>query len=117
MDRPDAELSILLTDDREIEELNRHYRNRDRPTDVLAFPQTQMGMEKTGSGPDLLGDVVISLDKAEAQAGEEGIPVESEMRRLLAHGTLHLLGFDHETSEEDVRAMRELEDKYVEMGD
>ncbi len=115
MDRPEAELSILVTDDREIEGLNRNYRNRGRPTDVLAFPQTQVSPEQKSSGPTLLGDVVISLQRAEAQALEQGVPLESEMRRLLAHGVLHLLGFDHEISIENAGDMRKLEDKYAEL--
>lgn len=100
---PDAELSILLCDDPTIHELNRDFRKKDRPTDVLAFAMRE------GEGgelhPDLLGDVVISIDTARRQAGEHSRSVSAEVTFLLAHGLLHLLGYDHRTAEED-RVMR-----------
>jgi probable rRNA maturation factor len=95
-----AELSIVLTDDAEIHALNRDYRGRDRPTDVLSFAQRE------GEGPvdeSLLGDVILSVPTAERQARERGQSVESELLELLAHGLLHLLGYDHEISEEEER--------------
>lgn len=97
----DAELSILLCDDETIHELNRVYRNKDRPTDVLAFAMRE------GEGavlhPGLLGDVVISVDTARRQARERGRTIVAEVTFLLAHGLLHLLGFDHQTREEERR--------------
>lgn len=113
LDRPDNELSILVTTDKEIRELNRQYRGLDYSTDVLAFPQLHSDNSPEVAGGGLLGDVVISHERAEVQASEQGILYDSEMRRLLAHGILHLLGFDHEGSESDAEAMRELEDKYT----
>ena len=112
LDRPDAELSVLVTGDDEIRELNRQYRDLDRPTDVLAFPQLHSDNSFGNAGHDLLGDVVISRQRAEAQAWEQGVGYDIEMRRLLAHGILHLLGYDHEGSDEDAAVMKELEDKY-----
>jgi len=110
--RSEAELSILITDDEEICSLNRDYRGIDRPTDVLSFSQIE------GEGPvvlpDLLGDVVISWETAQRQATELGHEVPTEIKRLLVHGVLHLLGFDHEKDEEAARAMREEEAKYLE---
>jgi probable rRNA maturation factor len=89
--RDDAELSVLLVGDRRIRTLNREWRGKDAATDVLSFPLS----EPPGIGP-LLGDVVISLDTALRRAKDEGRPVAAELDRYLAHGILHLLGYDHE---------------------
>lgn len=88
----DAELSVLLVDDRRIHELNRVYREKDRPTDVLAFPLDEEPVE---GAPRLLGDIVISLETALRQAESRKRDLFPEVRFLLAHGLLHLLGFDH----------------------
>ena len=88
-----VELSILLTDDREISALNRKFRKKSRPTDVLSFP---MGASPGPAAVRMLGDVVISVERAEEQAGALGIRLEEEMLRLLIHGVLHLCGYDHE---------------------
>ncbi len=91
--RADAELSVLFCDDSFIRELNQQWRQKDEPTDVLSF---EMG------DPVVLGDIVISLDTAARQAGERGHDLETELRVLLVHGLLHLLGHDHEVDGEDV---------------
>jgi probable rRNA maturation factor len=97
-----AELSIVLTDDRQIEVLNRTHRRKAKPTDVLAFP-----MDAAGAGPSgkmqLLGDVVISLETAARQARARRRPLMDEVTHLLAHGILHLAGFDHRTDAEERR--------------
>ena len=92
------ELSVLLTDDKKIRELNKKYRGQDRATDVLSFPQNE-GEENE---PDyhLMGDVVISTVTAKRQASQHGLSLEEEIVLLLIHGILHLLGFNHERSEE-----------------
>ena len=90
----DAELSVVLADDAFIRELNRSYRRIARPTDVLAFPMPTP-RSKTLVRERLLGDVIISLDTAARQAEEGGRPLVSEVTHLLAHGLLHLLGYDH----------------------
>jgi probable rRNA maturation factor len=87
-----CELSVALVSDRTIRRLNRSWRGKDRPTDVLSFPQ---GGTKASPGP--IGDVVISLHTALRQAEEGGWGLSRELRRLLAHGLLHCLGHDHET--------------------
>jgi probable rRNA maturation factor len=87
----DRELSVLLVGDRAIRSLNRRWRALDRATDVLSFP---LGMSP-GSGP-LLGDVVISMDTAARRARAERRDAGLELDRYLAHGLLHLLGYDHE---------------------
>jgi len=105
---PDVELSVLLCDDGTIHELNRRWRDVDRPTDVLAFP-----LAADGEAPAaLLGDVVISLDTAARQARRVGRPVLSEVTMLLAHGLLHLLGQDHRDRQEE-RRMRARTDVLV----
>jgi len=96
------ELSILFTDDTHIAELNRKYRGKDRPTNVLAFPMSDdPGDLESG----MLGDVVISVDTAMRESDEAGEPLDESIYRLLVHGFLHLLGYDHERSPEDERLM------------
>ncbi|MCU0676664.1 MAG: rRNA maturation RNase YbeY [Myxococcota bacterium] len=94
-----AELSILLCDDPTIHALNRDFRHKDKPTDVLAFAMRE------GEGGDLaggiLGDVVVSLDTARRQAAERGHAIASEITFLLAHGLLHLVGYDHRNDAEE----------------
>jgi probable rRNA maturation factor len=99
----EAELSIVLTNDDAIHALNRDYRQKDRPTDVLAFAMREG--ELGDIGLDLLGDVIISVDTARRQAAKAGHDVLAEVTMLLTHGVLHLLGWDHETAAKD-RAMR-----------
>lgn len=98
----DAELSVLLTNDAEIHELNREHRGKDRPTDVLAFPIDEEPAEDEPLR--VLGDVVISLDTADRQARSRRRELFAEVRFLLAHGILHLIGYDHGT----VREKREM---------
>jgi probable rRNA maturation factor len=102
-----AELSIALITNREIAKLNRRYRKKAGPTDVLSFP--------VGELPDgrlrLLGDVVISVERAEEQAKAGGWTLLEEIDRLLIHGILHLLGYDHERSKKEAQVMRALERK------
>jgi probable rRNA maturation factor len=103
--RHDAELSILLVTDRRIRALNRDWRAKDAATDVLSFPQS----EPPGAG-SLLGDVVISLDTAARRARAERRAVGAELDRYLAHGLLHLLGYDHERpGDARVMAVKEAE--------
>jgi len=86
-DGREAELSVTLVDDAEIERLNHEYRGRDRPTDVIAF--------SLGSPEQPLGDVYIGADQARRQAESLGVPLIEELLRLAIHGTLHVLGHDH----------------------
>ena len=92
------ELSVLLTDDKKIRELNKKYRGQDRATDVLSFPQNDR--EENELDYHLMGDVVISTVTAKRQASQHGLSLEEEIVLLLIHGILHLLGFNHERSEE-----------------
>ena len=98
-----TEVSLLLTDDTQIRQLNREYREVDSPTDVLAFSL----MEGEDFGGDLeehpLGDVVISVETAQRQAEAQGHDLERELDVLLVHGLLHLLGYDHADPEDETR--------------
>jgi len=82
--------------------LNAAYRGKDKPTDVLSF---ELDERPDPSGPPLLGDVVISVDTAARQAAARGVPLDAEVRLLLVHGILHLLGYDHERSASEARRM------------
>ncbi|WP_297887950.1 rRNA maturation RNase YbeY [Sulfurihydrogenibium sp.] len=102
-----VEISITLTDDETIKKINKEWRNKDKPTDVLSFPQGETVEYKY----KVLGDVIISLPYAKKQAEEIGHSYKEEIVRLLTHGILHLLGYDHETNEEDAKIMFDLQDK------
>jgi probable rRNA maturation factor len=98
----DSELSISFTDDIRMRELNLSYRQINRTTDVLSFPQ--------GEGPDftLLGDIIISLDTARRHSKSYGVTLHEELKKLVIHGVLHLLGHDHKKKKE-TQIMREKE--------
>lgn len=97
-----VEVSLMLTDDETIHEMNREYRGIDRPTDVLSFALEEGEEEEIFGGPEenLLGDIIISVETAVRQAEEYGHSVEREMSFLALHGMLHLLGYDHMEEEE-----------------
>jgi rRNA maturation RNase YbeY len=105
-----AELSVLLVNDPQIRALNAAYRDTDRATDVLAFPMH--GRRRPRRGPHLLGDIVISVDMAQRQAQADGDTLSAVAERLLIHGLLHLLGYDHEISEAEAQRMARRE-RYV----
>lgn len=109
------EVSVTLVDDDMIREINREYRNKDVPTDVLSFPLLENGEAGTEIDKDLdtgeivLGDIVISLERADEQSKEYGHSFEREVAFLTVHGMLHLLGYDHEREDErqEMRAREE----------
>src|SRR5205085_6990809 len=100
-----SEISFLLTDDNRVHQLNKLYRKKDRPTDVLAFAMREG--EFGGLAGDTLGDVIISVPTARRQAEEAGKDVLAEVTMLAAHGLLHLLGWDHDTPAKDRRMKAE----------
>lgn len=106
---PACEVSLFLTDDQGIQALNLMYRDLDQPTDVLSFPLDQDGMPTLPDVPTLLGDIVLSVERARDQADEYGHSFERELAFLVVHGVLHLLGYDHE-EEDERRAMRSREE-------
>ena len=91
-------MSILFVDDQRIQQLNREYRRKDRPTNVLSFSMREGEFAQVS--PELLGDVVISVDTTASEAEKAGISLGAHMTWLLIHGILHLFGFDHEQSEQ-----------------
>lgn len=101
----DCELSLLFTDDKHIAELNYRFLKREGPTNVLAFPMR--GDERSEPETPMLGDIVICLDAAMRDAKRGGESLNNAIDRLLIHGLLHLLGYDHERSEEEARRMEE----------
>jgi rRNA maturation RNase YbeY len=107
----DAELSILLTGDDPISVLNKRYLGREGPTNVLAFP---MGLAQHAPfDAGILGDVVISLDTALRESAKVGEPLERTVDRLLVHGVLHLMDYDHERSPSEARRMRKEEKRLL----
>src|SRR5262245_62846057 len=100
-----AELCLILVGDAEIRKLNAKFRKKDYPTDVLSFPAG----DQLPEGLSILGDVVISVEKARTQSKERRRTLNEEMVTLLIHGIVHLLGYDHERSAKDARIMERLE--------
>lgn len=117
----DAEVSITFTDNENIHKINLEHRGIDRPTDVLSFPMIEFDEEGNADFLELeydgdfvvLGDIVISTEQAILQADEYGHSVKRELAFLCAHSMLHLLGYDHEISEEDERIMFEKQDNIL----
>jgi len=105
--REDAELSVVLIGNAEMQRLNARFRHKDYPTDVLSFPAAN----NLPTEARLLGDVIISVDKAAAQAKEQRRTFDQEMVTLLIHGIVHLLGYDHERSAREARIMTRMEKK------
>ena len=95
-----GDLTIVLSDDDQLQELNRRYLGMDAPTDVLSFPASEMDPD---SRTAYLGDVLISVPRAEAQAAAAGHSLESEVQLLVVHGALHLLGYDHAQTDDRTR--------------
>ncbi len=111
LEQTKAELSIMFVGDRRMKQLNTQYRNIRKTTDVLSF---ESSIPFTPDDADnVLGDIVISVPKAEAQAKEYGSGFYDEITRLLIHGTLHLLGYDHEQTEYKARKMRKKEEELI----
>lgn len=96
----EGELSIILTNDARLHELNLNYLGVDAPTDVLSFPASETDPE---TGARYIGDILISMPRAQTQAEVAGHPLEAEVQLLVVHGVLHLLGHDHAEPEEKTR--------------
>lgn len=106
---PEAELALVLSDDPHLQDLNRSFRGQDKPTDVLSFPADPADpATQTAGEPPYLGDIIISVPRAAAQAQAAGQPLADELRLLAVHGLLHLLGYEDET-EAGAEAMRRME--------
>ena len=111
---PRLSASILFTSDDEVQALNREWRGKDKPTNVLSFPMLERDelIELPADGPpELLGDVSLACETCGREAAEKGISLETHASHLIVHGMLHLAGLDHEISAEDAAAMEALEIK------
>jgi len=106
--------SIAFTSDAEVHTLNREWRGKDKPTNVLSFPMLEredlLALAAEGP-PELLGDIALALETCQREAADKGISLEDHVTHLLIHGFLHLAGYDHESSNEDAREMEQLEIK------
>ncbi|MFO7784073.1 MAG: rRNA maturation RNase YbeY [Thermodesulfobacteriota bacterium] len=111
----EGELSILLTDDEEIARLNSRYRGKEGATNVLAFPMSES--PPAGSDAGMLGDIVVSMDTARRESDAFKTALPETVFRLLIHGLLHLLGYDHEASEEEASRMEETEKRLLSLVD
>ncbi|MGN0555423.1 MAG: rRNA maturation RNase YbeY [Candidatus Fimenecus sp.] len=110
-----AEISVTFVDDARIQELNKQHRNIDKATDVLSFPLGENGVYDVNpeTGAKLLGDIVISMERAVAQAEEYGHPLQREVAFLTVHSMLHLLGYDHVNGGLEAVHMREKEESVL----
>ncbi|WP_085833235.1 rRNA maturation RNase YbeY [Clostridium merdae] len=110
-----AEISVTFVNNEQIRELNRQYRDKDSSTDVLSFPMGENGEydENHDTGAKILGDIVLSMEKAVEQADRYGHSLEREVGYLCAHSMLHLLGYDHEQGGMDRVRMREKEEQVM----
>jgi probable rRNA maturation factor len=110
-----VEISVKFTSDDEIQALNAAYRNKDKATNVLSFPMIEAELLDSMAGADggelLLGDIALAHGVCVSEAQEKGIEVAAHATHLVVHGTLHLLGYDHETGEGDAERMEEVERK------
>lgn len=107
-----VEIAVRLTDDAEVQALNRDYRHKDKPTNVLSFPMVQPDLIdnlcNTDDGEILLGDIVLARETCEREASERDVSLEAHATHLIVHGTLHLLGYDH-MRDDEAEAMESLE--------
>jgi len=103
LDSPDGELSILIVDDQQIEVLNKEYLNKEGPTNVISFPMREGKFFNIN--PQLLGDVVISIETAGQEGKLAGITMEERFIQLLVHGILHLFSYDHEKTKQETHRM------------
>jgi len=111
---PRLSASLLFTSDEEVHTLNREWRQRDKPTNVLSFPMLErsdlLALAPDGP-PELLGDIALAYETCAREATEKGISIQAHTAHLIVHGLLHLAGYDHELGEEHAEAMEALEVK------
>ncbi|WP_100406757.1 rRNA maturation RNase YbeY [Bacillus solitudinis] len=116
----EVELSISFVDNKRIQEINRQYRDKDQPTDVISFALNEQDEEEldivSEDMPNVLGDIIISVPRIQEQATEYGHSFERELAFLTIHGFLHLLGYDHETEEEEKEMFSRQEEILAEYG-
>lgn len=110
LDLHDARITIIVTDNSYIRKINREYRSIDRPTDVISFANRDNPFPDIDASQEEIGDIYISVEQAERQSHEYRTSLLDEMKRLIIHGILHLVGYDHERSDEDEEIMLQKED-------
>ena len=111
---PRLSASLLFAGDAEVHALNKEWRGKDRPTNVLSFPmlaRDELLSLPLAGPPELIGDIVLALETCSREAAEKGIALDTHATHLMIHGLLHLAGYDHETSPENAAAMESLEIK------
>ncbi|WP_334182912.1 rRNA maturation RNase YbeY [Novosphingobium sp.] len=114
LDNPRLLASLLFTSDEEVHVLNREWRAKDKPTNVLSFPMLERAdlLDLAPDGPpEMLGDLALAFETCAREAEEKGVSVEHHASHLIVHGLLHLAGLDHEISDADAEAMEALETK------
>lgn len=116
----DSEVSVTFVTNEMIRDINREYRGKDQPTDVISFAMEELGEGETAiigsSEPRMLGDIIISLDRTKEQAADYGHSFERELGFLAVHGFLHLLGYDHMTEEDEKKMFSRQEEILVSLG-
>lgn len=115
--RKEEDLSIALVGPGRMRKINKSYRGRNRATDVLSFPEAEIKMKGFKIGPlqkrENLGEIIICLKEVRKNAKNYGTDFKTELTRVLIHGLLHLLGYDHEKSEKEAKEMEEKQDSYL----
>ena len=111
----DLSVTLILTDNEYIRDINRRYRNQDHPTDIITFAYRENPFPRSSTEVEHLGDIYLSLERALENSQEYSVDFISELKLLLVHGVLHLLGYDHELSERDDKKMREREQEILAM--
>ena len=116
--REKKEVSLAFVGPRRIKEINRRYRKKNRVTDVLSFPESEVEMKEFGIGElqenkNILGEMVVCLKEVKKNSRRYKINLETELARVIIHGVLHLLGYDHEKSEEEKEKMQKKEEYYL----
>ena len=111
LDLKNASITIIVTDDAYISGINREFRGHDKPTDVISFSNRDNPFPEIDANNEEIGDLYISIERADRQAREYRVSLDDEVKRLIVHGLLHLVGYDHERSDSDEETMLLKEDE------
>jgi rRNA maturation RNase YbeY len=111
LDLKNALITLIITDDVYMRKINREFRGHDEPTDVISFSNRDNPFPEIDAENEEIGDLYISIERADRQALEYRVSLDDEMKRLIVHGLLHLVGYDHERSDSDEEIMLQKEDE------
>jgi rRNA maturation RNase YbeY len=111
LDLKNASITLIITDDAYMRKINREFRGHDEPTDVISFSNRDNPFPEIDAESEEIGDLYISIERADRQALEYRVSLGDEMKRLIVHGMLHLVGYDHERSDSDEEIMLQKEDE------